>query len=93
MHRSGVDDPEWWTLRPAGSLKPATYRCPFCERLLHATSEHLLITPEGDSSRRRHAHTECVAEARRAGGFRTRDEWLALQPRSGGVLARLFRRR
>jgi hypothetical protein len=92
VHRLGVGDPQWWTVRPGGSLKPATYRCPFCERLLHATSEHLLISPEGDSSRRRHAHTECVAEARRAGRFRTRDEWRALLPRPPGVLARIFRR-
>ncbi len=49
------------------SLKPATYRCPFCDRLLHATSDHLLIAPEDDRSRRRHAHTECVAAERKAG--------------------------
>ena len=64
------------------SLKPATYRCPFCDRLLHATSDHLLIAPEDDRSRRRHAHTECVAAERKAGRFPTRDEWKATQPRT-----------
>jgi hypothetical protein len=46
------------------SLKPATYRCPICGDLLHAMSEHMLIAPEGDTSRRRHAHVECVRAAR-----------------------------
>jgi hypothetical protein len=89
-----VDAPRWWTLRPVRSLKPATYRCPFCDRLLHATSDHLLIAPEGDTSRRRHAHAECVAEARRAGRFRTRDEWRSLEPSRPGFFAwlRSFRR-
>jgi hypothetical protein len=84
-------EPRWWSIRHAQSLKPATYRCPFCDRLLHATSEHLLIAPEGDTSRRRHAHTECVAGARRAGELSTLDEWRATQPRQG-LLARLLRR-
>jgi hypothetical protein len=47
-------------IRRVQSLKPATYRCPFCGRLLHAMSEHLLVAPGGDLSRRRHAHIECV---------------------------------
>jgi hypothetical protein len=42
-------------------------------------SEHVLIAPEDDASRRRHAHTECVAEARQAGRLPTRDEWRASQ--------------
>jgi len=46
------------------SLKPATYRCPICGDLLHAMSDHMLIAPEGDTSRRRHAHVECVRAAR-----------------------------
>ncbi len=54
----------WWAVRRAQSLKPATYRFPFCGELLHAMSEHMLIAPEGDASRRRHAHTECVVAAR-----------------------------
>ncbi|HEY3542229.1 MAG TPA: hypothetical protein VGK79_06775 [Gaiellaceae bacterium] len=56
--------PEWWSVRPVRSLKPATYRCPLCGDLLHAMSDHLLIAPEGDASRRRHAHSECVRRAR-----------------------------
>lgn len=40
-------------------------------------SDHVLIAPEGDSSRRRHAHTDCVARAREAGRFRTYDDWRA----------------
>jgi hypothetical protein len=71
----GQMEPRWWTMRPAQSLKPASYVCPFCDAMLHATSEHALVAPEGDVSRRRHAHLECVAEARRAGRLRTEDEW------------------
>jgi hypothetical protein len=40
-------------------------------------SEHVLISPEGDASRRRHAHTACAIEARRAGRLPTKDEWKA----------------
>jgi hypothetical protein len=65
----------WWTLRPAQSLKPASYVCPFCDGMLHATSEHALVAPEGDVSRRRHAHIECVQAERRAGRLTTEDEW------------------
>ena len=57
------DPPQWWTVRRAQNLKPATYRCPFCDELLPALSEHVLVMPEGDARRRRHAHTAC--EARR----------------------------
>jgi hypothetical protein len=42
-------------------------------------SEHVLIAPEDDSGRRRHAHTECAAAARQAGRLPTRDEWRADQ--------------
>jgi hypothetical protein len=86
-----MDEPEharWWALRRAQSLKPATYRCPLCGELLHAMSEHVLIAPEGDKQRRRHAHTACVDKARRAGTLPTRDEWAKGQPRRG-LLARL----
>jgi hypothetical protein len=76
-----LDDARWWSLRRAQSLKPATYRCPLCGQLLHAMSEHVLIAPEGTSGRRRHAHTECVVAARRAGKLPTQDEWLATQRR------------
>jgi hypothetical protein len=65
----------WWTFRRAQSLRPATYRCPFCGAYLHATSEHVLLAPEGDVDRRRHAHEECVRAEREAGRLPTRDEW------------------
>jgi hypothetical protein len=71
----------WWTLRRAQNRKPATYRCPLCGNHLPALSDHMLIAPEGDSSRRRHAHTECVLRARKQGRLPTRDEWLSTQPR------------
>jgi hypothetical protein len=75
-----ADHARWYTVRRAQNRKPATYRCPFCGRHLPALSEHMLIAPEGDSSRRRHAHTECVLAARKAGRLPTRDEWLDTQP-------------
>jgi hypothetical protein len=74
-------DSRWWTVRRAQNRKPATYRCPLCGGLLPALSEHMLIVPEGDSSRRRHAHAECVLKARRAGRLPTRDEWQRTQPK------------
>jgi hypothetical protein len=88
-----ADAPRWWSFRRAQSLKPATYRCPFCERPLHAMSEHVVLAPEGDVSRRRHAHAECVRARRAAGKLPTRDEWRAAQPRRPGLLRRLLRRR
>ena len=68
-------EPRWWTVRAAQNLKAATYVCPFCDGLLHATSDHTLVLPEGDVSKRRHAHTECVLEQRRSGRLRSEDEW------------------
>ena len=85
--------PRWWAIRRAQNLKPATYRCPFCDEYLPALSEHVLIMPEGDSRRRRHAHTECALAGRKAGRLPTQDEWLAQQPPQPGVLRRLFGRR
>jgi hypothetical protein len=78
----------WWQMRRATSRKPATYVCPLCGRFLPALSEHVLLVPEGDSARRRHAHTECVVAGRRAGKLPTRDEWKTTQPRSPGLLRR-----
>jgi hypothetical protein len=72
-----VTEPRWWAIRRASSRRPATYRCPFCNRLLHAMSEHVLISPEGDANRRRHAHADCVRRAREAGRLRTYDDWQA----------------
>jgi hypothetical protein len=82
----------WWTLRRAQSLKPATYTCPFCGRRLHAMSSHVLIAPEGDTTRRRHAHEGCVLEARKAGRLPSRDEWRAAQPRQLHPLLTRLRR-
>ena len=73
--------PRWWSTRRAQSLKPATYRCPLCGERLHAMSEHVLIAPEGDASRRRHAHLECVRAANLPG-----------RPQRPGLLSRLLGR-
>lgn len=82
----------WWTVRPAHNRKPATYRCPFCGRLLPALSEHMLIFPEDDKQRRRHAHTDCVLAARRRGQLVLREEWLRAQPRPPSLWQRLLSR-
>ena len=79
----------WYVVRPASNRKPATYRCPLCGSLLPALSEHMLVVPEGDARRRRHAHAECVMNARRVGRLPLRDEF---EPRRPGLLARLLRR-
>jgi hypothetical protein len=84
--------PRWWSARRAQNLKPATYRCPLCGQRLPALSEHMLIAPEGDGTRRRHAHTRCVMAARRAGKLPTRAEWQATQPRRPGLLRRITAR-
>jgi hypothetical protein len=82
----------WYAIRRAQSTKPATYRCPFCGRLLPALSEHVLVVPEADASRRRHAHTACAVKQRRAGRLPTRDEWRASRPPAPGPAARLLER-
>jgi len=83
-------DARWYAVRPAANRKPSTYRCPLCGELLPALSPHQLVAPEGDAERRRHAHTACVLEARRAGRLPLRDE---VEPARAGLLARLLRRR
>jgi hypothetical protein len=83
----------WWTVRGAHNRKPATYRCPFCERHLPALSEHMLIAPEGDTRRRRHSHTRCVLAARARGELVQHDEWLRTQPRPPSWWRGLFRRK
>jgi hypothetical protein len=88
-----LEPARWWAIRRAGNRKPATYRCPLCGYRLLAMTEHMLISPEGDTSRRRHAHTECVLAARRQGRLPLRDEWLKTQPRPPSRLRRLFRGR
>ncbi|MGA2927440.1 MAG: hypothetical protein ABSG43_15890 [Solirubrobacteraceae bacterium] len=70
----------WWLVRRAQNRKPVTYRCPLCGQHLPALSEHMLIVPEGDSSRRRHAHAECVLAARRQGRLPTKAEWRRREP-------------
>jgi hypothetical protein len=52
----------------------------------------MLIAPEGDSRRRRHAHTDCVLAARRRGQLPLREEWQAHQPRTPSLWKRLLRR-
>jgi hypothetical protein len=85
-------EPRWWEVRRAQNRKPSTYRCPLCGQHLPALREHALIFPEGDRTRRRHAHLACVMRARKAGKLPTRDEWLATQPREPGLLRRLVGR-
>jgi hypothetical protein len=84
-----LPDARWWTVRSAHSRKPATYRCPLCGRHLPALGEHMLMFPEDDKSRRRHAHTECVIEARRRGALLLREDWLRTQPRAPSLWRRL----
>jgi hypothetical protein len=55
-------------------------------------SEHVVIAPEGDVERRRHAHTECVLAARKTGTFKTYDDWREAQPRRS-FAQRYLRRR
>jgi hypothetical protein len=54
-------------------------------------SDHVVVAPEGDVERRRHAHAECVAAAHDRGTFRTYEEWRRTQP-SRSLLDRLRRR-
>ena len=82
----------WWTVRSAHNRKPATYRCPFCGAHLPALSEHMLIAPEGDTRRRRHAHTECVLAARKRGALPLREDWLRSQPHRPSLWRRLLGR-
>ncbi|HEY4997248.1 MAG TPA: hypothetical protein VII03_04570 [Solirubrobacteraceae bacterium] len=52
----------------------------------------MLIAPEGDTRRRRHAHSACVMRARARGELVLRDEWLRSQPRPPSLWRRLMRR-
>jgi hypothetical protein len=52
----------------------------------------MLIAPEGDTRRRRHAHTACVLAARRRGQLLLREDWLRTQPRRPSLWRRLLRR-
>jgi hypothetical protein len=75
-------------VRLAQNRKPATYTCPFCRKYLAPMTPHALIAPEGDMSRRRHAHMECVRRAQ----LPSYDDWRKTQPREPGFFARLLRR-
>ena len=87
-----LEQADWWSIRRAQNRKPATYRCPLCGYRLHAMSPHVLLAPQGDTSRRRHAHAECAEAARRPGRLPSYDEWRKTQPRGPGLVARLLRR-
>jgi hypothetical protein len=87
--RPGFRAARWYAVRPAQSRKPATYRCPLCGGHLPALTAHMLVLPDGDASRRRHAHTDCVMRARKAGRLPLREE---VEPRRPGLIARLLRR-
>jgi len=52
----------------------------------------MLIAPEGDSRRRRHAHTACVLGARRRGELPLKEDWRRTQPARPSLLRRLLRR-
>jgi hypothetical protein len=52
----------------------------------------MLIAPEGDTRRRRHAHTQCVLQARAGGGLVLKDEWQRTQPRQPSLWRRLLGR-
>lgn len=71
---------DWYTVRRAINSKPSTYTCPFCGERFMSLTGHVLVSPEGDTGRRRHAHTQCTLEERAAGRLPSRDEWLATQP-------------
>jgi hypothetical protein len=90
MSRDDFLKARWYAIRPAANRKPATYRCPLCGDMLPALSEHLLVTPEGDSSRRRHAHSACVMAARKQGRLPLRED---VEPRRPNLLAKLLHRR
>ncbi|HEU4974783.1 MAG TPA: hypothetical protein VFT50_06800 [Baekduia sp.] len=90
--RPAFADARWYAIRRAQSTKPATYRCPICGGFLPALTEHVLVLPEGDAGRRRHAHTACVARRRATGRLPSRDEWRRTQPRPPSAVSRLLSR-
>ena len=88
-----LDAFRWWDVRRSQNLKPTTYVCPLCDQQLEAVSDHTLLLPEGDPSRRRHAHTDCVARARSAGKLPTEDEWRKTRAPAPGSQSRQRRGR
>ena len=95
---AGLPAARWWTMRRAQSFKPRSYTCPLCGEQFHAMTEHILLAPEGDTERRRHAHSTCVRAARAQGLLLQKDEWEAAErdagrvPAGPGLMARLLRR-
>lgn len=89
MPRSDEQPARWYSMRRAQNRKPATYRCPLCGNHLPALSDHMLLAPEGDSRRRRHAHIDCVLAARKEGRLATEEEWRATQPHPPSLWSRL----
>jgi hypothetical protein len=83
------DAPRWWSIRAAQNNKPSTYSCPLCGRNLPALKPHVLLVPEDDGSRRRHAHTKCAAAAREAGKLPTKREWRKTQPKPPSLWSRI----
>ncbi|MGZ6696471.1 MAG: hypothetical protein ACXVFL_12620 [Solirubrobacteraceae bacterium] len=79
-------DARWYAIRTSGSGRPRTYRCPLCGNRFPAMQPHMLVTPEGDPERRRHAHAACVTRAREAGRLPLREE---VEPPRPGPWARL----
>jgi hypothetical protein len=53
----------------------------------------MLIAPEGDSRRRRHAHTGCVLSARARGQLPMREDWLNSRPRRASLWRRIWGQR
>ena len=80
------EDARWYAIRRATNAQPKTYRCPLCGARFPALTEHLLVVPDGEPRRRRHAHATCVTAARRAGRLPLREE---VEPRPPGLLRRL----
>ena len=64
------------------NLKAASYVCPICDGMLHATSEHALIAPEGDVSSDAMPTSNELPAARKRGELVTEDEWRARTKRS-----------
>jgi hypothetical protein len=52
----------------------------------------MLIAPEGDTRRRRHAHTDCVLAARKGGRLPLREDFQRAQPRAPSLWRRLLGR-
>ena len=71
------------------NLKPATYRCPFCDQYLSALSEHLLVKPEATTGAAA-TRTPLVLAERKAGRLPLRDE---IEPPRPGLIARWRARR